>query len=203
MKPVWSIRWLLCRIRTGRMRWPFPTCPASATISRPRRLPGALPLGRNSPQRPAYGLYAEQLSGSPFTAPRGTNERSWLYRIRPSVKHTGRFKAAELSPVEDARPMSATMNWRSASFAGTRCRCRRSRPTFIAGMRTMTTAGDVLGQTGMAAHVYVANARWSTTISSMPTANCSSCRRSARCASSPRWASSSFGPARSASCRAA
>src|SRR5947208_2270519 len=54
-------------------------------------LPGALPLGRNSPQRCAYGLYAEQLSGSPFTAPRGTNERSWLYRIRPSVKHSGRF----------------------------------------------------------------------------------------------------------------
>ena len=54
-------------------------------------LPGALPIGRNSPQRCAYGLYAEQLSGSPFTAPRGSNERSWLYRIRPSVKHSGRF----------------------------------------------------------------------------------------------------------------
>ena len=54
-------------------------------------LPGALPLGQNSPQRCAYGLYAEQLSGSPFTAPRGTNERSWLYRMRPSVRHTGRF----------------------------------------------------------------------------------------------------------------
>ena len=54
-------------------------------------LPGALPIGRNSPQRCAYGLYAEQLSGSPFTAPRGTNERSWLYRIRPSVRHSGRF----------------------------------------------------------------------------------------------------------------
>jgi homogentisate 1,2-dioxygenase len=25
-------------------------------------LPGALPIGRNSPQRPAYGLYAEQFS---------------------------------------------------------------------------------------------------------------------------------------------
>ena len=49
-------------------------------------LPGALPIGRNSPQRCAYGLYAEQLSGSPFTAPRGSNERSWLYRIRPSVQ---------------------------------------------------------------------------------------------------------------------
>jgi len=41
-------------------------------------LPGALPHGQNSPQRCAYGLYAEQLSGSPFTAPRGINERSWL-----------------------------------------------------------------------------------------------------------------------------
>ena len=58
-------------------------------------LPGALPVGRNSPQRCAYGLYAEQLSGSPFTAPRGSNERSWLYRIRPSVKHSGRFAKAD------------------------------------------------------------------------------------------------------------
>ena len=48
-------------------------------------LPGALPIGRNSPQRCPYGLYAEQLSGSPFTAPRTTNERSWLYRIRPTL----------------------------------------------------------------------------------------------------------------------
>ncbi len=71
-------------------------------------LPGALPVGRNSPQRAAYGLYAEQLSGSPFTAPRATNERSWLYRIRPSVLHSGR------SP----RPMRA--RWRTAP-------CRRDR----------------------------------------------------------------------------
>src|SRR3974390_354148 len=54
-------------------------------------LPGALPVGRNSPQKCPYGLYAEQLSGSPFTAPRVSNERSWLYRIRPSVKTWGRF----------------------------------------------------------------------------------------------------------------
>ncbi len=59
-------------------------------------LPGALPQGQNSPQKCAYGLYAEQLSGSPFTAPRGTNERSWLYRIRPSVRHTKRFKPFQL-----------------------------------------------------------------------------------------------------------
>ena len=59
-------------------------------------LPGALPVGRNSPQRCAYGLYAEQLSGSPFTAPRTTNERSWLYRIRPTVSHWNRFEKADL-----------------------------------------------------------------------------------------------------------
>jgi homogentisate 1,2-dioxygenase len=59
-------------------------------------LPGALPAGRNSPQRVNYGLYAEQLSGSPFTAPRGANERSWLYRIRPSVKHVGRFEKIQM-----------------------------------------------------------------------------------------------------------
>ncbi len=48
---------------------------------------GALPVGRNSPQRPAFGLYAEQLSGSAFTAPRSENRRSWLYRMRPAANH--------------------------------------------------------------------------------------------------------------------
>ena len=50
-------------------------------------LPGALPVGRNSPQRCPYGLYAEQLSGTAFTAPRADNRRSWIYRIRPSAMH--------------------------------------------------------------------------------------------------------------------
>src|SRR5258705_6624223 len=50
-------------------------------------LPGALPAGRNSPQRCPYGLYAEQLSGTAFTAPRAHNRRSWLYRIRPAAMH--------------------------------------------------------------------------------------------------------------------
>src|SRR5438132_6629959 len=50
-------------------------------------LTGALPTGQNSPQRAPYGLYAEQFSGTAFTAPRGTNRRSWLYRIRPAAVH--------------------------------------------------------------------------------------------------------------------
>src|SRR5215467_11653296 len=57
-------------------------------------VPGALPQGRNSPQRPPYGLYAEQFSGTAFTAPRHANRRSWLYRIRPAAVH-GRFRRIE------------------------------------------------------------------------------------------------------------
>src|SRR5215475_5449500 len=54
-------------------------------------LAGALPEGRNSPQRCGYGLYAEQFSGTAFTAPRHSNRRSWLYRIRPAAVH-GEFQ---------------------------------------------------------------------------------------------------------------
>jgi homogentisate 1,2-dioxygenase len=50
-------------------------------------LPGSLPVGRNSPQKAPYGLYAEQVSGTAFTAPRHSNRRSWLYRIRPAAMH--------------------------------------------------------------------------------------------------------------------
>src|ERR1700733_8579105 len=49
--------------------------------------PGALPVGRNSPQRPPHGLYAELISGTSFTTPRGENRRTWTYRIQPSVVH--------------------------------------------------------------------------------------------------------------------
>jgi homogentisate 1,2-dioxygenase len=61
-------------------------------------LAGALPGGRNSPQRCPFGLYAEQFSGTAFTAPRQANRRSWLYRIRPAVTHQPfeRFKHALL-----------------------------------------------------------------------------------------------------------
>jgi homogentisate 1,2-dioxygenase len=121
-------------------------------------LPGALPVGQNAPQRCPYGLYAEQLSGSPFTAPRGQNQRAWLYRIRPSVKHQGRFTSRDL-------PL-----WRSApDLAGDRLPLGQLRwgplpipgdedLTFLTGMRTMTTAGDVAMQAGMAAHVYLVTA---------------------------------------------
>lgn len=119
-------------------------------------LPGALPQGQNSPQRPAYGLYAEQLSGSPFTAPRGTNERSWLYRIRPGVRHTGRFGPTAFESWKTAPNMGdhelpiGQLRWDPVPIPN-------EETDFLSGIRTITTAGDAVGQTGMAAHVYVAN----------------------------------------------
>src|SRR5215218_487639 len=65
-------------------------------------LAGALPVGRNSPQKVNYGLYAEQLSGSPFTAPQATNQRSWLYRVRPTVKHSGRYRRVDKGLIRTA-----------------------------------------------------------------------------------------------------
>jgi len=117
-------------------------------------LDGALPQGQNSPQRCPYGLYAEQLSGTPFTAPRGKNERSWCYRIQPSVKHTNRFKKIEM-PFWKSAPhilddiiSLGQYRWNPISSD--------TKTNFINGMRTMTTAGDVNTQVGMAAHIYVA-----------------------------------------------
>ncbi|MDB5367789.1 MAG: homogentisate 1,2-dioxygenase [Rhodospirillales bacterium] len=120
-------------------------------------LDGALPQGQNSPQRCPYGLYAEQLSGSPFTAPRGVNERSWLYRMRPSVQHVGRFAPLEIphwktAPhvVDHGAPL-AQLRWDPVPIPS-------EDVTFVTGMRTMTTAGDVYTQVGMAAHVYLVTA---------------------------------------------
>jgi homogentisate 1,2-dioxygenase len=114
---------------------------------------GALPVGRNSPQRCAYGLYAEQLSGSPFTAPRGANERSWLYRIRPSVKHSGRFAKIDAglwrtAPCHEYEMPIGQLRWNPAPIP-------TQEQTFLQGVLTMTTAGDANTQAGMAAHVYL------------------------------------------------
>jgi homogentisate 1,2-dioxygenase len=117
-------------------------------------LPGALPIGRNSPQRCAYGLYAEQISGSPFTAPRDANERSWLYRIRPSVKHSGRFIKRDgglwrTAPCHEHEIALGQLRWDPMPIP------TDEQLTFVTGLRTVTTAGDAGTQTGMAAHVYV------------------------------------------------
>ncbi len=116
-------------------------------------LPGALPVGRNSPQRCAYGLYAEQLSGSPFTAPRASNERSWLYRIRPTVGHWGTFRPMEAglwrtAPCNEIQLPPAPLRWDPIPLGAESL-------TFLQGIRTVTTAGDAGAMAGMAAHIYL------------------------------------------------
>jgi homogentisate 1,2-dioxygenase len=117
-------------------------------------LPGALPAGRNSPQLCAYGLYAEQISGSPFTAPRASNQRSWLYRIRPTVAHWGAFRPRDAglwrtAPCVEVAVPPAPMRWDPIPLPDQAL-------TFLQGIRTITTAGDAATQTGMAAHIFLA-----------------------------------------------
>src|SRR5882757_9720687 len=116
-------------------------------------LPGALPVGRNSPQKVTYGLYAEQLSGSPFTAPQATNERSWLYRILPSVGNLGRFERVDAglwlsAPETELHVPMGPMRWDPIPLPA-------YPQTFIGGVHTITTAGDVSTHTGMASHIYL------------------------------------------------
>ncbi|BCS32426.1 homogentisate 1,2-dioxygenase [Luteitalea sp. TBR-22] len=116
-------------------------------------LPGALPVGRNSPQRCAYGLYAEQLSGSPFTAPRASNERSWLYRIAPTVAHWGPFRPADIgwwrtAPAPEVDLPPGPLRWDPFPLPD-------GPASFLEGVHTITTAGDAATQAGMGAHVYL------------------------------------------------
>ena len=117
-------------------------------------LPGALPQGMNSPQKCNYGLYGEQLSGTAFTAPSHQNERTWCYRIRPSVKHSGRYEKIALpywksAPhVVDDVVSLGQYRWNPVPHSDKGL-------TWLTGMRTMTTAGDVNTQVGMASHIYL------------------------------------------------
>ena len=119
-------------------------------------LPGALPQGHNSPQKCAYGLYAEQLSGTAFTAPRGQNERTWCYRIRPSVKHVGRFQKIDLPYWKSAPHVLPDVTSLGQYRWDPVPHQEGQALTWLTGMRTMTTAGDVNTQVGMAAHIYLA-----------------------------------------------
>jgi homogentisate 1,2-dioxygenase len=115
-------------------------------------LPGTLPVGRNSPQKVNYGLYAEQLSGSPFTAPQATNQRTWLYRIRPSVRHTARFAKVDPGSIRTA-PAHGESDLPIGQLRWSPTPLPKKALTFVTGLFTMTTAGDAEAQSGMAAHV--------------------------------------------------
>jgi homogentisate 1,2-dioxygenase len=116
-------------------------------------LPDVLPVGHNSPQRCAYGLYAEQLSGTAFTSPRASNERSWLYRIRPTIAHWGSFTKAPTSlwrtaPAVEAELPPAPLRWDPISIP-------HDPQTFLEGIQTIATTGDASARVGMGAHVYL------------------------------------------------
>lgn len=111
---------------------------------------GALPVGRNSPQQPALGLYAEQYSGTAFTAPREHNRRSWLYRIRPSVvtqAYQPYQRTALLTAPLDGELRPEPFRWDPLSMPG-------DDVDFVDGLVTIAAAGDAEAQTGAAAHIY-------------------------------------------------
>jgi len=120
-------------------------------------LPGALPQGQNSPQKCNYGLYAEQLSGTAFTQPKP--ERAWCYRIRPSVKHTARFQKIELPHWKTApHVLPDVISLGQYRWDPVPMPSGGESYTWLTGMRTATTAGDVNTQVGMASHVYLITA---------------------------------------------
>ncbi|MDN3920784.1 homogentisate 1,2-dioxygenase [Roseateles violae] len=115
---------------------------------------GSLPVGRNSPQQVAHGLYAELLSGAAFTAPRAENRRSWLYRKQPSVVVGGYAPLAHAwlkSGAAEGQAMPPDpLRWAPTEIP--------SEPLdFVDGLRTLVVNGDPDAQTGMAAHLYLAN----------------------------------------------
>jgi homogentisate 1,2-dioxygenase len=115
-------------------------------------LPGALPQGRNSPQRCAYGLYAEQFSGTAFTAPRHANRRSWLYRIRPAVLHQSFQRIDDggiTSAFAEVAPSPNLLRWNPPPLP--------DKPTdFIAGLVTLGGNGSADDHSGCGIHWYAA-----------------------------------------------
>jgi homogentisate 1,2-dioxygenase len=117
-------------------------------------LPGALPVGQNSPQRVPYGLYTEQMSGTPFTAPRTSNRRSWLYRIRPSVVHKP-YRQIDRglvrgTPFDEATTSPNQLRWSPFTLP-------KEQKDFVDSLFTLAGNGDSTMQSGVAIHIYACN----------------------------------------------
>jgi homogentisate 1,2-dioxygenase len=116
---------------------------------------GALPQGQNSPQEVPFGLYAEQLSGTAFTAPRSENRRSWLYRLRPTASHRPfqPYQGAPLlrsGPFDELPPTPNRLRWDPFPIP--------EHPTdFVDGLVTYAGNGDVATGSGIGIHLYAAN----------------------------------------------
>ncbi|MGC2211185.1 MAG: homogentisate 1,2-dioxygenase [Candidatus Korobacteraceae bacterium] len=115
---------------------------------------GALPVGQNAPQHVPLGLYAEQLSGTAFTAPRALNRRTWVYRIRPSVMHKPYHQIANVwlrsSPFNEVPASPNQLRWSPMPVP-------HSPTGFLSGLRTLAGNGDLATHSGVAIHVYAAN----------------------------------------------
>jgi homogentisate 1,2-dioxygenase len=121
-------------------------------------IPGALPVGQNSPQKAPYGLYAEQVSGASFTSPRATNRRTWTYRIRPSVTHKP-FRQIpnnllRSSPFNETPVTPNQLRWDPQPLPS----AGATPADFIDGLTTMAGCGDLAAQTGAGIHIYACNA---------------------------------------------
>ena len=115
---------------------------------------GALPIGRNSPQKTPFGLYTEQFSGTAFTAPRSENHRSWLYRLRPTAMHApfAPFAGAPLlrsGPFDEVPPTPNRLRWDPPPFPD-------GAVDFVDGLITYGGNGDVATDAGVGIHLYAA-----------------------------------------------
>ena len=116
-------------------------------------LPGTLPEGRNSPQRAAHGLYAEQISGTAFTAPRHQNRRTWCYRIHPGAQHAPFELLAEGGFHNRFDEQPATPNqlrWSPRALP-------EAPVDFLDGLWTVAGNGGPASQAGVGIHLYAAN----------------------------------------------
>ena len=114
---------------------------------------GVLPQGRNSPQQVAFGLYAEQVSGSAFTAPRAENLRSWQYRLLPSVQHAPyrllKHALLRTGPCLETPTSPNRLRWNPPAI--------KEGLDFIDGLVTIATNGDARSQMGLGIHLYTAS----------------------------------------------